>query len=221
MDDILTLERFQVHPNGKSRLTGRAFMNTAKYIYFWMIVGSVAMAASNAHADTVYYTLDNVILDDNTQMTGTFSWTFDNDFENGVGQFSSLVIPWTSHDQDDLDATIDVTESIEITLEGSVHDDGVDIMLVLSEPLTPTTSSLIDLAKTESKYSIGGNSFHDGFFLSGSISPIAVPEPSAFHLFLSGLAVFGFVTRRRRSPCRPNSCQGILLWMFPVAALRR
>ena len=67
-------------------------------------------------------------------------------------------------------------KSIEITLEGSVHDDGVDITLFLSQPLTPTTSSLIDLAETESKYEIGGNGFHDGFFLSGSISPvISVP----------------------------------------------
>jgi hypothetical protein len=177
MGAIPSLENCQVHPNGKSRLTGRIFVNTAKNICFWMILSSFNMAAFNAHADIVYYTLDNVILDDNTQMTGTFSWTFDiSDFENGVGQFSSLVIPWTSHNQDDLSATIDVTQSIEITLEGSVHDDGVDITLVLSQPLTPTTSSLIDLAETESKYEIGGNGFHDGSFLSGSISPvISVP----------------------------------------------
>ncbi len=41
-----------------------------------------------AQAATISYTLDNVLLDDGTGMTGTFSWTFDaGDFENGVGQF--------------------------------------------------------------------------------------------------------------------------------------
>jgi hypothetical protein len=153
-------------------------MNTKKNIYFWMVFSFIIMAASNAHAVTVIYTLDNVILADNTQMTGTFSWTFDSgDFENGVGQFSSLVIPWTSHNQDDLDAVFDIGNSIEITLEGSVHDDGVDITLFLVQPLTPTTSSSIDLVR--SKYEIGGNGFHDGLFLSGNISPTtSVPSVS-------------------------------------------
>ena len=145
-------------------------MSTAKNICFWMICSFIFMAAFNAHAAEVNYTLENVILDDSTQMTGTFSWNFDiGDFENGIGQFTSLDIPHTSHDHTDLDATIDVGQSIEITLDGSTHDDGVDITLFLIEPLTPTTSSSIDLVR--SKYEIGGNGFHDGFFLSGSVSP--------------------------------------------------
>jgi hypothetical protein len=80
-------------------------MNAAKTIYFWMIFSFIIMAASNAHAAVVTYTLDNVILDDNNaQMTGTFSWTFDiGDFENGVGQFTFLDIPYTSHNHTDLD----------------------------------------------------------------------------------------------------------------------
>jgi hypothetical protein len=41
-----------------------------------------------AYADMVNYSLDNVILNDGTQMHGTFTWTFNTgDFENGVGQF--------------------------------------------------------------------------------------------------------------------------------------
>jgi hypothetical protein len=135
-----------------------------------IICSFIIMAAFNAHAATVNYTLENVILDDNTQMTGRFSWTFDpGNFENGVEEFTSLEIPHTSHNHNDLDATIDVGQSIEITLPGSTHDDGVDISLVLLQPLTPTTSSLINLL--ESKYEIGGNGFHDGLFLSGRISP--------------------------------------------------
>lgn len=135
------------------------------------------VAPPDVNADTVCYTLDNVTLADNTQMTGTFSWTYDvGDFENGVGQFTFLEIPWTSHDHTDLDAAFDIGGSIEITLEGSVHDDGVDITLVLAQLLTPTTASLLVLGPGESKYEIGGNGFHDGWFQSGSISPLLEPE---------------------------------------------
>jgi len=67
-------------------------MKTSNNISFWMMCGLIFTTAINAHATTVSYALDNVILDDrNTQMTGTFSWTFDiGDFENGVGRFSSI-----------------------------------------------------------------------------------------------------------------------------------
>jgi hypothetical protein len=85
-----------------------------------------------------------------------------------------LDIPFTSHDHTDLDAVFDIGSSIEITLEGSVHDDGVDITLFLLQPLTPTTGSALDLVR--SKYEIGGNGFHDGFFLSGSIVPEVVTD---------------------------------------------
>lgn len=135
-----------------------------------------SVASPNVNADTVFYTLDTVTLADNTKMSGTFSWTYDvGDFENGVGQFTFLEIPWTSHDHTDLDAVFDIGSSIEITLAGSVHDDGVDIALVLAQPLTPTTSSSLVLGPGQSKYEIGGNGFHDGLFQSGRISP--EPEP--------------------------------------------
>ena len=65
--------------------------------------GFIQLTALDVQAETVYYTLDNVILDDQTQMTGIFLWTYEiDDFENGSGQFISLSIPWTSHNQDDL-----------------------------------------------------------------------------------------------------------------------
>ncbi len=148
-------------------------MNTATTISFWMTVGMINVAVLNTHAEEIYYRLDNVTLEENTQMTGLFSWTYDtNDFENGVGQFIALSIPHTAHDQDDLDASFDIGKSIEITLAGSVHDDGVDITLVLDQPLTPTTSSRVNLI--ESKYEIGGNGFHSGWFQNGRISPTNV-----------------------------------------------
>jgi hypothetical protein len=157
-------------------------MNAVKGICFWMILGFSIMLASATHAAEVTYTLENVILDDsNAQMFGTFSWTYDiGDFENGVGEFSFLDIPFTSHDHTDLEAEFDIENSIEITLPGSVHDDGVDITLFLMEPLTPTTSSSIDLDR--SRYEIGGNGFHTGFFLSGEIvlsAPTGVGDETA------------------------------------------
>ena len=136
-----------------------------------------SMASLDTQADTVFYTLQNVTLTGNKSMSGTFSWTYDvGDFENGVGQFTYLDIPWTSHDHTDLKASFDIGKSIEITLEGSVHDDGVDITLVLAQPLSPTTSSLLALGSGQSKYEIGGNGFHDGLFQSGSISPVLEPK---------------------------------------------
>jgi len=148
---------------------------------------SVFMSVATVQAATVNYQLENVFLDDGQQMTGIFAWTYNvGDFENGVGQFSSLDIPHTLHDQTDLIATIEIGQ-IEITFDGNVHDDGVDITLVLLQDFTPTTQSSIDLVL--SKYSIGGNGFNDGIFQSGTITPIiaAVPAPTAAWLFGSGL----------------------------------
>ena len=140
------------------------FINTVCSGFF--LVMTVA-----AHAENVVYTLDGLILDDGTTITGTFSWVYDlDDFENGVGQFVSLEVPHTLHDQNDLEATFDMGSSIEITFPGNLHDDGVDITFFLSQPLTPTTSAPLDL--NESRYEIGGNGFHTGFFLSGSITPV-------------------------------------------------
>ncbi len=148
-------------------------MKTTRQVCFAILYGFLLSAASAVQADTLSYTLDNVILDDGTQMTGTFSWTYAaGDFENGAGQFTELDIPWTTHNQDDLDAAFDIGGSIEITLEGSVHDDGVDITLFLEQSLTPTTGTPIDLVR--SKYEIGGNGFHDGVFLGGTILPVVV-----------------------------------------------
>ena len=147
-------------------MKNRSFQPVARCICFLMIFGIVNIA----RAETVYYSLNNVILDDGTQITGIISWSYTaGDFENGVRQFVSLTIPHSSHNQDDLITPIEPSQ-IEITFEGNAHDDGVDIKLVLQPPLTPETSSLVDTNKTASKYSIGGNGFHDGFFVSGSIA---------------------------------------------------
>jgi len=158
-------------------------MGSANAIGLGLAIGFLAMAASPAQAAVARYTLDNVVLDDQSaQMTGTFAWTYDvGDFQNGVGQFTALEVPFTLHDHTDLDAVFDVVNSIEITLPGSVHDDGVDITLFLAAPLTPTSGAAIDLDR--SAYEIGGNGFHTGAFVSGSI----VPTTSAPAIPLAGI----------------------------------
>jgi hypothetical protein len=193
----LRLKRFQLHPDGKFRLKGRDFMNAAKNVCFWVSFSFIIMAVANAHAApvTVTYTLDNVILVDDEQITGTFYWTYSvGDFEGGSGEFTSLEIPYTPHSLGDPDLTTEIqTTSIEITGVGDFHDAGLDISLKFSA-FTPTQSASIDLGL--SSFDCCGNGFHKQDFQSGSISPTIVPEPSVS--FLSGLAVFGFVARRRR-----------------------
>lgn len=182
----------------------RSYFNTATTICLWVIFGFINLAAFRARAETVYYILDNVMLDDGTQMTGIISWPYmTGDFENGTPQFVSLTIPHSSHNQDDLIATIEVAQ-IEITFDGNAHDDGVDIKLVLQQPLTPTTSSLIDTNTAASKYSIGGNSFYDGFFVSGSITLTNLtlsitPDSPGFALLSWGPEIPGFVLQETPS----------------------
>ncbi len=146
-------------------------MKILKALCLGLVVVVSPLIPPFSHAEEVTYELENVIMDDgNAPMFGTFTWIYDaGDFENGVGQFSFLDIPYTNHDHTDLEAEFDVGNSIEITLPGSSHDDGVDITLFLLQPLTPTTPSSVDLVR--SRFEIGGNGFHDGFFLSGEIVP--------------------------------------------------
>ena len=76
-------------------------------IYFWMIFSFINVVALYAHAEVVYYTLDNVTLEDQAQMTGIFSWTYEiGDFENGEGEFIFLDIP--RHAGNDLGVTFDI-----------------------------------------------------------------------------------------------------------------
>jgi len=136
-----------------------------------MAAFAIGMTVINARAETVYYALHDVILDRGSRIDGFIIWTYTpGDFENGTSDFIYLDIPISVHDQDDLISTIEPSQ-IEITFDGNVHDDGVDIKMVLIPPLTPTTSSVINTNHTESKYSIGGNGFYDGFFVSGSVVP--------------------------------------------------
>lgn len=164
------------------------------------------MTVGAAQAATVSYTLDNVIMHNDysgysgandLQMTGTFAWAYDvGDFENGIGTFSELFIPWLAPtDYDLLQITFDIGNSIEFTRGGvSAHDAGIDITLFFEQALTPTGSTSIDL--TRSKFDIGGNGFIQGSFTDGSIS--SVPIPAAFPLFAGGLSLLGLFGWRRK-----------------------
>ncbi|MBT3202352.1 MAG: PEP-CTERM sorting domain-containing protein [Phycisphaerales bacterium] len=129
----------------------------------------VVVGGSGVRATTVDYRLDNVIMDSGgARLTGEFSWTFGEEFEDGEGIFTSLSVPFTAHGLTDLETTIDIGGSIEITFPGNFHDDGVDVTLFFIHPLTAITTASVDLGR--SKYDIGGNGFHAGGFLNGLIS---------------------------------------------------
>ena len=156
-------------------------------IHFWMLFSLCIMAPANAHAATVIYTLDNVILADGEQITGTFNWTYSvGDFEGGNGVFTALEIPYTPHYLGDPDLNIEIqTTSIEITGIGNYHDAGLDITLKF-DAFTPTQSALIDIDPDEfgnykSFFECCGNGFKDQPFQSGSVSPI--PQPANLYHF--------------------------------------
>ena len=157
-----------------------------------------------AHAATVSYISDNVFLSDGTQMTGAFDWTYDiEDFEGGSGVFTALEIPYgpngTVPPLEDAGMVLTIENNqIEISLDGNVHDYGLDISLKFVQPLSPTQPSLINL--TTSFYECCGNGFKDQPFVSGSITPVAssVPIPAAFPLFAGGLGLLGLFGWRRK-----------------------
>ena len=148
-------------------------------LFLWL---AAIMSVGAAQAETVSYALNEVIMHNDYnghegQMTGIFSWTYDlGDFENGVGTFSELFIPWLApSDYALLVITFDIGNSIEFTRGGiSGHDAGIDITLFFQQALTPTGSTVLDLAR--SKFDIGGNGFIKGAFTDGSISSVPIPD---------------------------------------------
>jgi len=172
----------------------RIFKTTSFFPKTASLLGMIALASATSQAAVMTFALDNVFTDRGGQMTGQFTWTYmTGDFENGIGEFTSLDVPHTTHGLEDLIITIEPSQ-IEFSLDGSFHDDGVDITLVLLEDFFLTGSAALNLEHLESKYSIGGNGFIDGDFISGAISP--VPEPSSALLATAGFCLLVF--RRKR-----------------------
>lgn len=155
------------------------------------------MAAFNAQAATVSYTLDNVFLDNGMQVTGAFDWDYsEGDFEGGSGMFTALDIPVQPNGSapplEDANMVLSIeNKQIEISLDGNFHDYGLDIIMKFITPLSPTGPSFIDV--NTSFYECCGNGFQDHAFISGSISPdiSSVPVPAAAWLF--GSAILGLI----------------------------
>ena len=165
---------------------------------------AAVMTVSTVQAATVSYTLENIFLQDNTQMTGAFDWTYTiGDFEGGNGVFTALVIPWLPNgsapplEQDGMVFTIE-NNQIEISLDGNFHDYGLDISLKFQQPLSPTQPSLLNLST--SFFECCGNGFKDQPFISGSITPdvAIVPLPAALPLLAGSLSLLGLHGWRRK-----------------------
>jgi len=171
---------------------------------------ALLLSAGTARAATVSYILDGVILADGSPMTGAFDWTYQpGDFEGGSGTFTALEIPYRPTGtappmgQDGMIFTIE-TKQIEISLDGNFHDYGLDIILKLTQPLSLTLASSVDV--TTSFFECCGNGFHDQPFSSGEIAPAVatVPLPAALPLFGATTLLFGLFGCRSRLPMGPG-----------------
>ena len=174
-------------------------------LFSWL---AAVMSVGTAQAATVSYILDNVFLDNNTQVTGAFDWDYTiGDFEGGTGIFTALEIPVQPNGSapplEDPNMVLAIENNqIEISLDGNFHDYGLDIIMKFVQPLSPTQSSLIGLVEpNESFYECCGNGFQNHYFSSGSITPVAssVPVPAAVWLFGSGLLGLVGVARRKKA----------------------
>jgi hypothetical protein len=160
-------------------MSGENRMTSTKIIRVGIISSLLFLAAFSARAETIKYTLDNLILNGGEQITGTFDWTFNaGDFEGGSGVFTALEIPYTIYNfaEGSLDYVIE-TNSIEISGNINYHDAGLDITLKFpgTQSLSPTQSVPIDLSL--SYFECCGNGFNDQPFRSGGVSPSATPAP--------------------------------------------
>jgi hypothetical protein len=155
----------------------------------------------SAHASTISFTLDDVFLDDGSQMTGSFNWTYtEGDFEGGSGEFSALDIPFRPSgtapplDEPGMVLTIE-SNQIEISLDGNFHDYGLDVSLKFLGSLSPTLPVSIDAAN--SSFDCCGNGFEKHDFIGGSISPAVAPVPIPAAAWLFGSALLGLLALKR------------------------
>jgi hypothetical protein len=136
---------------------------------------TAVVSVASAQVESIRYELQDVFLQDGSQMTGAFDWTYTvGDFEGGSGVFTDLQIPWRPNgtvpplEQEGMIFTIE-DKQIEISLDGNFHDYGLDISLKFFQTLSPTQPSLLDL--NTSFFECCGNGFKDQPFIAGSVVP--------------------------------------------------
>lgn len=132
---------------------------------------------SFAQTQTQTYTLDNLwLLPDVShpgapaeQMTGIFEWTYPvGQFENGIGTFTSLNIPWYGTDIDSLDIVIDLG-TLEFVLPAG-GGNSLDITLFLQVDLDPSQLASLNLNLSEFEIQEFGVT-HQGHMTSGAVRP--------------------------------------------------
>lgn len=138
---------------------------------------------AQAQTSTVVFDLDNVMLLPDIshpgapaeQMTGTFHWTYPvGQFENGVGTFVDLYIPWWGTDINSMTINIDMG-SLEFVMPGNVHGSGLDVTLFLTQDLSPTVASPLDLTLSQFEVQQFGIT-HQGHMSSGAVVPRDPPQ---------------------------------------------
>jgi hypothetical protein len=119
----------------------------------------------------IVYTLVNVMMETGEQITGSFTWSYPEggDFAAGTGQFTELNIPGYGTDVAALTISFNITEDIQISLAANTNNEGLNILFTLSQPLSSTQASPLDL--TTSAYDIKVNGVRTGLFISGAIAP--------------------------------------------------
>ncbi|MGJ8650316.1 MAG: hypothetical protein ACSHX4_08145 [Opitutaceae bacterium] len=173
------------------------------------------LAGAQARAETIYYAFDNVFFQKEgtplnlAQMHGYFSWTYTaGDFENGTGTLIYVDIPGTVHGVEDLIVTIE-TGGLEISLDGSFHDDGVDVSLKFLTDLSPSAPSAIDTDPESSKFDIGGNGFYRGTIYSGSVQPfefsISISQPTATSVQVNYTPDYSWCVLRESEALTPSN----------------
>lgn len=139
----------------------------------WTLAGSLA----SAQTKTVEFAFEDTwLLPDISHpawaprlMTGRFQWTYpEGDSGAGAGQFLELDLPWWGTDLSMLLFSFEA-DVIEITLNGSYHDLGVDVTIRFDEPLSPESPSMIDVSG--SSFEIQRGVSYQGHFQSGRVVP--------------------------------------------------
>ncbi len=186
-------ERKQRYKQGKILLLHQLKIKT----FFSKLVTSLVLAVfstCHAYADTVTFTLENLVQDNGQQMTGSFDWIYTTgDFENGIAVFTDLYIPGFGSDISALNISVGTTE-LDFSLRANIHSGGVNINLFLLTPFSPTQPALIDQSISAYEIEVGKQ---NGGFVSGNVVASAVPVPSALLLFGSGFFAVAALARRK------------------------